>query len=152
MRYMRRARQCSMANSYGKLDPRLIREEHVVATEEPPGRHLWPMVHETSALKVAEALCIQDTGELSHHRLTASTNCLGCHVHCSAQHSRSYALYKSIRKPELTGKRLKPLEILVKHCVLHEDLPQQHFTLLPVDREVDMRMNVTSVTQHWPPW
>ena len=33
------------------------------------------------------------------------------------QHSRSYALYKSTRKPKLTGKRLKPMEILVKHCV-----------------------------------
>ena len=52
-----------MADSHGKLYPRLIREEHVVATEEPPERHLRPMVPETPALKVAEALCIQDPGK-----------------------------------------------------------------------------------------
>ena len=52
-----------MADSHGKLDPRLIREEHVVATEEPPERHLRPMVPETPALKVAEALYIQDAGK-----------------------------------------------------------------------------------------
>ncbi|KAG0720976.1 hypothetical protein GWK47_047364 [Chionoecetes opilio] len=49
-------------DSYGKLHPRLIREEHVSVTEEPSGRYLWhfvpedPVPPEKPAFKVAQAL------------------------------------------------------------------------------------------------
>ncbi|KAG0723157.1 hypothetical protein GWK47_043166 [Chionoecetes opilio] len=49
-------------DSYGKLHPRLIREEHVSVTEEPYGRYLWhfvpedPVPPEKPAFKVAQAL------------------------------------------------------------------------------------------------
>ncbi|KAG0728087.1 hypothetical protein GWK47_033201 [Chionoecetes opilio] len=49
-------------DSYGKLHPRLIREEHVSVTEEPSGRYLWhfvpedPLPPEKPAFKVAQAL------------------------------------------------------------------------------------------------
>ncbi|KAG0716816.1 hypothetical protein GWK47_008747 [Chionoecetes opilio] len=49
-------------DSYGKLHPRLIREEHVSVTEEPSGRYLWhfvpedPVLPEKPAFKVAQAL------------------------------------------------------------------------------------------------
>ena len=47
---------------YGKLHPRLIREEHVSVTEEPSGRYLWhfvpedPVPPEKPAFKMAQAL------------------------------------------------------------------------------------------------
>ncbi|KAG0703609.1 hypothetical protein GWK47_024829 [Chionoecetes opilio] len=49
-------------DSYGKLHPRLIREEHVSVTEEPSGRYLWHFVPEDAvppekpAFKVAQAI------------------------------------------------------------------------------------------------
>ncbi|KAG0727338.1 hypothetical protein GWK47_034849 [Chionoecetes opilio] len=49
-------------DSYGKLHPRLIREEHVSVTEEPSGRYFWhfvpedPVPPEKPAFKVAQAL------------------------------------------------------------------------------------------------
>ncbi|KAG0726565.1 hypothetical protein GWK47_036267 [Chionoecetes opilio] len=49
-------------DSYGKLHPRLMREEHVSVTEEPFGRYLWhfvpedPVPPEKPAFKVAQAL------------------------------------------------------------------------------------------------
>ncbi|KAG0724306.1 hypothetical protein GWK47_040839 [Chionoecetes opilio] len=49
-------------DSYGKLYPRLIREEHASVTEEPSGRYLWhfvpedPVPPEKTAFKVAQAL------------------------------------------------------------------------------------------------
>ncbi|KAG0718738.1 Chitinase domain-containing protein 1 [Chionoecetes opilio] len=49
-------------DSYGKLHPRLIREEHVSVTEEPSGRYPWhfvpedPVPPEKPAFKVAQAL------------------------------------------------------------------------------------------------
>ncbi|KAG0719337.1 hypothetical protein GWK47_050703 [Chionoecetes opilio] len=49
-------------DSYGKLHPRLIREEHVSVTEEPSGTYLWhfvpedPVPPEKPAFKVAQAL------------------------------------------------------------------------------------------------
>ncbi|KAG0730199.1 hypothetical protein GWK47_028755 [Chionoecetes opilio] len=51
-----------LPDSYGKLHPRLIREEHVSVTEEPSRRYLWhfvpedPVPPEKPAFKVARAL------------------------------------------------------------------------------------------------
>ncbi|KAG0722208.1 hypothetical protein GWK47_044946 [Chionoecetes opilio] len=97
-------------DSYGKLHPRLIREEHVSVTEEPSGRYLRhfvpedPVPPEKPVFKVAQAL----------YDLLPVARCT-----CGPEkHGRA-------------GKKMNTLAILVKYCLqmyfkLYYDIKVHH--------------------------
>ncbi|KAG0713387.1 hypothetical protein GWK47_016325 [Chionoecetes opilio] len=123
-------------DSYGKLHPRLIREEHVSVTEEPSGRYLWhfvpedPVPPEKPAFKVAQALyhllVTYDSTDslivLQVCSLLSSVNEMqyNARVQRSARRWLTTAqslVYMWTRKHGLTSKELNTLEILVKYCL-----------------------------------